>query len=29
MLKKCQNMGRVDLTMQQLTQLRNDFKILV
>ena len=29
MLKKCQNMGRVDLMMQQLTQLRNDFKILV
>ena len=29
MLKKFQNMGRVDLTMQQLTQLRNDFKILV
>ena len=26
MLKKCQNMGRVDLTSQQLTQFRNDFK---
>ena len=26
MFKKCQNMGRVDLMSQQLTQLRKDFK---
>ena len=26
MLEKCQNIGRVDLTLQQLTQLRKDFK---
>ena len=26
MSEKCQNIGRVDLTSQQLTQLRNDFK---
>ena len=26
MLEKCQNMGTVDLTSQQLTQLRKDFK---
>ena len=26
MLEKCQNMGRVDLMSQQLTQLRKDFK---
>ena len=27
MLEKCQNIGRVDLTLQQLTQLRKDLKI--
>ena len=26
MLEKCQNMGRTDLTSQQLTQLREDFE---
>ena len=25
-LEKCQNMGRLDLTSQQLTKLRKDFK---
>ena len=26
MLEKCQNIGRIDLTSEQLTQLRKDLK---